>query len=185
MLLLSLPWPSLTNLPKSGLVSTVVKAFSIILQRTFSVTGASSGFGRSMTECCLRNGDKVVATLRKPEMIADLAAIWPKERLLVHQLDVTDKAQIIACFAAAKEHFGRVDVVFNNAGMAVIAEIEGMSEKLARQIFEVNFWGVANISREAVRFFREENKPCGGYLIQNSSSFAHEAGPSVGYYSAR
>lgn len=132
----------------------------------------------------MKKGDKVVATLREPKVLSELAARHP-ERLLVLRLDVTKPTEMIAAFAASKEKFGRIDVVVNNAGFGVIAEVEGMTESTARDMFEVNFWGASYVSKEAIRFFREENKPMGGRLLQVSSSGGIT--PTVGFvhYCAR
>ena len=148
------------------------------------VTGASSGFGRAVTEHVLRKGDIAVATLRKPEILSDLQGIYPASRLLVLKLDVTKVDEIAAAFAQTKEKFGRVDVVFNNAGYSVLAEVEGTPDDVARAMFEVNFWGATNVSREAVRFFREVNKPAGGRLIISSSIAGVVPAPLMGYYTA-
>ena len=91
---------------------------------------------------------------------------------------------IIAAFEYAKEKLGRIDIVFNNAGHGVIAEIEGTPEDAARQVFDVNFWGAMNISREAIRFFREVNRPQGGRLWNISSIAGIFPFASLGYYSA-
>ena len=86
---------------------------------------------------------------------------------------------------AAKEAFGRVDVVLNNAGVSLGAEIEGTPEELARKMFETNFWGAANVSREAVRFFRDENpKGEGGRLLTIGSYAGMAPFGGLGYYSA-
>ncbi|KAF9809729.1 hypothetical protein IEO21_07296 [Rhodonia placenta] len=137
--------------------------------RVWFITGSSTWFGRLMTQCVLRNGDKVAATLRNPAMLADLAEEFGTDQLLVLKLDVTNHQQILDTFAEAGKHFGRIDVVFNNAGYALLADVEGATEEAARAVFEVNFWGAVNVSKEAVRWFREENKPSGGRLLQTSS----------------
>ena len=90
-----------------------------------------------MTEAALAHGDKVVATLRKPKALESLQAKYPADRLLVTKLDVTKSDEIESAFAKAKEAFGRVDVVFNNAGWGVIGEIEGTPDDQARAMFEV------------------------------------------------
>ena len=156
------------------------------LKRTHStVTGTSSGFGLEMARIALANGERVVATLRKPEVLADFAAQYTPEQLLVLRLDVSKPDDIKAAFAKAKATFGRVDVVFSNAGSAVAGEAEGVPDDAARASFEVNFWGAAHVSQEAVRFFREENAPQGGYLIQNSSSLALVVNmPTFAFYTA-
>ena len=90
-----------------------------------------------MTEAALAHGDKVVATLRKPEMLESLQAKHPADKLLVTKLDVTKADEIESAFAKAKEAFGRVDVVFNNAGWGAIGEIEGTPDDQAHAMFEV------------------------------------------------
>ncbi|KIP01221.1 hypothetical protein PHLGIDRAFT_379324 [Phlebiopsis gigantea 11061_1 CR5-6] len=155
------------------------------MSRVWLITGSSSGMGREMTELALQRGDRVAATLRKPGDLQDLQAQYPASQLLVVALDVTDSAQIPRAFAEAKRAFGRVDVVFNNAGRGAIAEVEGIPEATARRVFDVNFWGAANVSNEAVRFFREENAPgAGGRLLVVSSAVAISPIPSLGHYSA-
>ncbi|KAH7927535.1 NAD(P)-binding protein [Leucogyrophana mollusca] len=156
----------------------------IPIPKIWLITGASSGFGRSMAELLLKKGDIVVATLRTPEALSDLSAQYPPDKLLVVKLDVTKKADVTAAFAKAQEVFGRIDVVFNNAGQIVLGEVESLSEESARQLLEVNFWGAAHVSREAVRFFREVNKPIGGRLLQVSSRLGLVGGPASAYYSA-
>ncbi len=137
-----------------------------------------------MARCALANGERVVATLRKPEVLNDFKAEYTPEQLLVLRLDVSKSDEIKAAFAKAKEVFCRVDVVFNNAGYAVMGELESMPDELARAMFEVNFWGAVHVSQEAVRFFREENKPQGGRLIQNSAAVGLVTLPIMGAYAA-
>ncbi len=149
-----------------------------------AVTGTSSGFGLQMARCALAHGDRVVATLRKPEILNDFASEYTPEQLLVTRLDVTKPVEIKAAFAKAKEVFGRVDVVFNNAGYSFMGEAEGVPDEVARDLFEVNFWGAAHVSQEAVRFFRDENTPRGGRLIQNSAAVGLAALPMMGFYSS-
>ncbi|CAL1703540.1 unnamed protein product [Somion occarium] len=154
------------------------------IPRIWFITGTSSGFGRLMTENALGHGDIVVATARKPEALDDLKSQYPSSKLLVLPLDVTNNRQIKDVFSKAKEAFGRIDVVFNIAGRGILGEAEGTPEDEARALFDTNFWGATNVSREAVRFFREENKPAGGRLLVNSSKVGIQAVPFAGYYSA-
>ncbi|PPR05040.1 hypothetical protein CVT24_010186 [Panaeolus cyanescens] len=147
------------------------------------ITGASSGFGRSMAEAALAAGHNVVATLRKPEVLNALQEQYPST-LLVLQLDVMKPDQIEDAFAKAKATFGRIDVVFNNAGAACVGEIEGTPIDKARLMFESLFWGAAQVSITAVRYFREENKPAGGRLLQLSSKAGVQGVAGVGFYSA-
>ena len=132
----------------------------------------------------MKQGHKVVATLRKPEMLSDLVCQYPSTNLVVVKLDVTKHAEISAAFAKAQEAFGRVDVVFNNAGQMTNGEIESVDDQDARAMFEINFWGASQVSREAVRFFRDVNQPQGGRLLQVSSGMGIKSVACYGHYSA-
>lgn len=126
-----------------------------------------------------------MATLRNPSVLDDLTQKYGSAQLLVVKLDVVQSSEIVSAFAQAKKAFGRVDVVFSNAGYGVFGEIEGSIEKEAREMFEVNFWGAGNVNREAVRFFRDENPAgAGGMLLVTSSMVGAAAAPVLGYYSA-
>ena len=112
----------------------------------FVVTGTSSGLGRCFVEAVLASGERVVATLRKPEALAYLKDKYTPEQLLIQQLDVVNDELIEAAFAATKEHFGRLDVVVNNAGYGLFGEAEGLPLDEARGQVEVLFWGPVKIS---------------------------------------
>ncbi|EIN11995.1 NAD(P)-binding protein [Punctularia strigosozonata HHB-11173 SS5] len=148
------------------------------------ITGCSVGFGRAITEYVLEKGDTVVATLRNPEVLDDLSDKYKASQLLVLQLDVSKLEQIKVAFAKATETFGRIDVVVNNAGYGILAEVEGTPSDAARALFEVNFWGMAAVASEAIRFFRDVNQPQGGQLLHMSSMLAFEPKPGLGFYAA-
>ncbi|KAI9068965.1 NAD-P-binding protein [Trametes sanguinea] len=152
--------------------------------RVWLITGSSSGFGREAVVQALERGDNVVATLRNPAALSALSAAYPPSRLRVVPLDVTKPEQIAQAFQAALAAFGRVDVVFNNAGYVVLGEAEAVPEHTARAMFDVNFWGAVRVSVEAVRVFREENVPRGGLLVQNSATVGLVGWPAVSFYSA-
>ncbi|EPS98220.1 NAD-binding protein [Fomitopsis schrenkii] len=152
--------------------------------KVWFITGASSGFGRGITELALEKGDIAVATLRKPEMISDLAAKYTSKHLLVLKVDVLKPAEIRAAFDEAVKAYGRIDVVFNNAGYNVIGEVEATTDQIARAVFDVNFFGAVNVSKEAVRTFRDVNKPQGGRLIQMSSMVVHNDPAGYAFYAA-
>ncbi|TFY53226.1 hypothetical protein EVJ58_g9566 [Rhodofomes roseus] len=123
------------------------------------ITGSSTGFGRLVTETALGHGDKVAATLRKPEMLSGLSSKYSSSQLLVLKLDVTKSDEVKQAFSAAHAHFGRIDVVFNNAGSIVLGSVEGTPDDMARNLFELNLWGAVNVTSTAVHYFREFNKP--------------------------
>lgn len=149
------------------------------------VTGASSGLGKAVVIYALSKGDQVVATCRKPSSLDEVVAKHESSQLLVIKLDVTSTKDIAPAFDKAVAKFGRIDVVYINAGYAVLGEAEVVPEDVARSVFEVNFWGATNVSRESVRTFREVNKPQGGVLLQASSVAGAFGLPGLTFYSAR
>ena len=150
-----------------------------------AVTGTSTGLGRAVAEVALEKGEIVVGTARRPSSLDDLAQRYPKDRLLVLPLDVTQPQQIIDAFAEATRTFGRIDVVFNNAGKADVGEFEGMEEAKARELLETNFWGAISVTKEAVKCFRETNPPgAGGRLLQMSSYGGLVGMPACSFYCA-
>ncbi|TFK33040.1 NAD-P-binding protein [Crucibulum laeve] len=152
-------------------------------QQVWLITGSSSGFGRSMAEAALKGGHCVVATLRNPQKLANLEGTYSTDRLLVLGLDVTKKDDVSNAFAIAKAVFGRIDVVFNNAGVAIVGEVEAVPDEVGRSIFEVLFWGAMNVTREAIKYMRE-NEPVDGHILQISSLYGIVGESGTGHYSA-
>ncbi|GAB2734408.1 SDR family NAD(P)-dependent oxidoreductase [Kitasatospora kifunensis] len=132
---------------------------------TWLITGSSRGFGHSLATAALKAGDNVVATARKPEQLANLAAEYG-DRVLPVALDVTDAAAADAALTAGLEKYGRIDVVVNNAGYANLSPIETTSEADFRRQFDTNFWGVYNVSRAALPLLKKQGA---GIMIQFSS----------------
>ncbi|KAJ8455184.1 hypothetical protein ONZ51_g12589 [Trametes cubensis] len=153
--------------------------------RVWFTTGSANGFGRFLTEHVLSQGEIVVATMRRTSPLDDLKAKYSSDRLLVVKVDVNNSHEIADAFAQVKMAFGRLDVVVNNAGWGVFGEVEAVRGEDARAMFDTNFWGAVNVSREAVKFFRDVNAPgVGGRLLQISSLLGVGGGPGVGFYSA-
>ncbi|TFK83788.1 NAD(P)-binding protein [Polyporus arcularius HHB13444] len=153
--------------------------------RVWLVTGCSSGLGLALIQEVLASGERVVATLRKPADIASLSDKYPSTQLLVEQLDVTDAARTKAVFEATRAHFGRLDVVVNNAGYGMQGEFETFPEEAAKAMMDVLFWGPARICREAIRFMREVNPPGQGGRILNITSMGGFVGfPTGSFYHA-
>ncbi len=159
--------------------------YSPLISCICSVTGSSSGFGRCVTELALQKGDKVVATLRKPDALKELQENTPSEQLLVIKVDVTKEEDVTNAFVKAKDKFGRIDVVYNNAGYGMGSVVESAPDDVARDVFEANFWGAARVSTAALRFLRDENPAGqGGRLIVASSLAGLHPLANMGHYSA-
>jgi NAD(P)-dependent dehydrogenase (short-subunit alcohol dehydrogenase family) len=139
------------------------------------VTGSTRGFGRELVRAALDAGDAVAATARRPDQLGDLVDAYG-DRVLPLPLDVTDAEGARTALAAARDHFGRIDVVVNNAGYANVAPIETGDTGDFRAQFETNFWGVYNVSKAAIPVLREQ----GAGLIIQFSSMGGRVGGSAG-----
>ena len=125
------------------------------MARVWFITGTSRGFGRVWAQAALERGDSVAATARDTRTLEDLAAAHG-ERLLALQLDVTDKAGIEESVRSAHEHFGRLDVVVNNAGYGQFGAIEELTEQEARLQIETNLFGPLWVTKAVVPLLREQ-----------------------------
>ncbi|GGH29054.1 SDR family oxidoreductase [Dyadobacter endophyticus] len=150
------------------------------MSKTIFITGASKGFGRIWAEAFLQRGDKVAATARNTEALKDLAAQYP-DTLLTIQLDVNDRAASFAAIEQTSKHFGRVDVVINNAGYGLFGAIEETSEKEARDQIETNVFGLLWVTQAAIPVMRAQG---GGHIIQVSSVLGVATLPVLGLYNA-
>lgn len=146
--------------------------------RVWFITGCSTGFGRLLAEEVLRSGGKVVATARKREQIAELEQKHPQTAKVL-ALDVTDQAQVDSAVAEAIAHFGRVDVLVNNAGYGVAGAIEEVSEAELRPMYETNVFGLLRVTRALLPHMRERRS---GHILNLSSIGGVTASPGWGLY---
>lgn len=144
------------------------------------VTGCSTGFGRELTKQLLEKNYKVAVTARDAGKIHDLIEIKP-ENALALTLDVTDGTQIANAVEQAQKHFGKIDVLVNNAGFGYFAAIEESEESEVRRMFEVNFWGLAETTQKILPLMREQKS---GFIVNISSIGGFVGNPGVGYYNA-
>ncbi|MCP2244881.1 SDR family oxidoreductase [Lentzea aerocolonigenes] len=151
-----------------------------ISSQVWFVTGASRGLGRAFTEAALEAGHRVVGAARDVSPLEDLAIEHP-DRLLALRLDVTDRAAVFNVVAQAVEHFGRLDVVVNNAGALFTGMVEEFSEAEARAQMEVNFFGALWVNQAVMPHLRAGG---GGHVLQISSIGALGGFSSTGLYSA-
>jgi len=149
-------------------------------QKTWFITGASRGFGREWAIAALERGDRVAATARNVESLADLAKQYGAA-LLPLQLDVTDHAQATAAVDRAHAHFGRLDVVINNAGYGLFGFVEEVSEAQVRAQMETNFFGALWVTQAALPHLRAQGS---GHIIQVSSIGGITAFPGLSMYHA-
>jgi NAD(P)-dependent dehydrogenase (short-subunit alcohol dehydrogenase family) len=148
--------------------------------KTWFITGTSRGFGREWAKAALGRGDKVAATARKTDSLRDLVNEYG-DSILPLSLDVTDRDADFAAVKRAHEHFGRLDVIVNNAGYGLFGAIEEISEAEARAQLETNLFGALWVTQAALPYLRGQR---GGHIIQVSSVGGVAAFPGVGLYHA-
>lgn len=147
-------------------------------QKVWFITGSSRGFGRIWAEAALERGDKVAATARN---LKSLSALTEKygANVLPLELDVTKPEQVQAAVTQAYEHFGRLDVILNNAGYSLVGTIEEGSADDLRLLYETNIFGPLTVIKAALPLLRKQG---GGHILGVSNSLGHVAMPVIGYY---
>ena len=147
--------------------------------KTWLITGASRGFGREFAKAALGRGDDVAATARDVSALKDLREQHPG--LLALALDVTDADAVRARVAEAERHFGRLDIVVNNAGYGHFGAVEEVTDDDLRDQLETNVFGAHRVARAALPGMRERGA---GHIVQISSIGGVMAVPNMGAYHA-
>ncbi|TSJ44358.1 SDR family NAD(P)-dependent oxidoreductase [Mucilaginibacter corticis] len=150
------------------------------MKKTIFITGASKGFGKIWAEAFLKRGDKVIATARNLSNLDDLVQQYG-ENILPLKLDVNDREAVFAAVKAGKDHFGRIDVLINNAGFGLFGAVEETTEQQAREQMETNFFGLLWVTQAIIPVMREQKS---GHIIQVSSVLGVVTLPILGLYNA-
>ena len=154
------------------------------MAKTAIVTGAGSGIGRAVAQKLLGAGYNVGLAGRRREQLEETAAGSSDGAALVVPTDVTDPDSVAALFSAVREKFGRLDLLFNNAGTgAPPVPFEELTNEQWRNVVEVNLNGMFYCAREAVRLMKNQ-EPRGGRIINNGSISAHAPRPLAAAYTA-
>ncbi len=148
--------------------------------RVWLVTGASSGLGRAIAEAALAVGDTVMAAVRAPRTVDDLAAAYPG-RMAAVRMDVTDGARIPAVVRETIDAHGRIDVLVNSAGRALIGGVEETSDGELRDLMEVHFFAPVALTQAVLPHMRQQ---ASGAIVQISSMGGRMSFAGVGAYSA-
>ena len=150
----------------------------VTVPKVWFITGCSRGFGRVWAEAALKRGDQVAATARQVESIADLTQKYG-ENVLTLALDVTRPEQVKTAVEQAHAHFGRLDIVCNNAGYSLVGTIEEASPEAIRALYETNILGPVSVIQAALPFLRKQG---GGHILGISSGLGQVTLPVIGYY---
>ena len=127
------------------------------------ITGAGRGLGRAFAEEAVKNGDQVIATVRK---LSGSDELMKNENVLPVIMDVTNKDEVKAAVQAGVRKFGRIDVLINNAGFGASGAFEEISDEELRNLMETNYFGVTNVMREVIPIMRQQKS---GMILTVSS----------------
>lgn len=153
----------------------------IIMSKVWLITGSSRGLGLEIAKAVLNNGDKVVATARRPEQLNSLIQKYG-DQVRTAELDVTNAASAKAAVQLALDEFGSLDVIVNNAGYANSSPIEETPDEDFRAQIEANLFGVINVTKAALPVLRKQRS---GHFIQISSVGGRVGGtPGLAAYQA-
>ena len=150
------------------------------MTRTWLITGADKGLGLQTAKAALEDGDTVVVTVMADDGVHPLLDEYP-DRLRALHLDARDPAAIGPVVARALDAFGRIDVLVNNAGYGLVSLAEATGADKYRPIFEVNFFGLAEMTRAVLPIMRKQRS---GHIINLSSYAGFMATPGFSFYAA-
>jgi NAD(P)-dependent dehydrogenase (short-subunit alcohol dehydrogenase family) len=149
-------------------------------KKVWFITGCSTGFGRELAKETLKQGYNVVVTARNISDVEDIVKEYPDKALALRS-DVTKPEEINQAKAAILERFGRIDVLVNNAGIGYFAALEESEEAEVRRMFEINFFGLANLTNAILPILRKQHS---GHVVNVASIGGLMAFPGVGFYNA-
>lgn len=134
-------------------------------KKVWFITGSSRGLGRSLTTAVLAYGDLVAATARDTDQLNDLVEQYP-DQIYTIKLDVTQNVQIEAAVKDAVAHFGRIDVLVNNAGFGIIGAAEAFTEEQVYSQLQTNLYAPIEVTRAVLPYMRKQRS---GNILQISS----------------
>jgi len=150
------------------------------MEKVWFITGSSRGLGLELTKAVLATGDKVAATARNTKQLEDLVAQYPKH-LYPIQLDVTNYSKLHSAVADAVAHFGKIDVLVNNAGFGITGAAEAYTDEQVRSQLETNLYAPIEITRAVLPYMRKQGS---GRILQVSSIGGRVGNAGVSIYQA-
>ena len=150
------------------------------MKKIWFITGSSRGLGRSLAEAVLESGDNVAATARNIDQLKDLSDKYPGQVLAI-PLDVTVNDQIQQAVSSAISHFGRIDVLVNNAGFGITGAAEAFTGEQVRNQLETNLYAPIEITRVVLPYMRKQRS---GHILQISSVGGRVGNAGLSIYQA-
>jgi len=149
-------------------------------KKVWLITGCSTGFGRELATLVLKLGYKAGVASRNTDDVKDIVEAYP-ETAVALKLDVTKPEEIKAAVETVQQKFGTIDVLVNNAGIGYFGAIEESEEDEVRRMFEINFFGLANVTKAVLPILRAQRS---GHVVNVASIGGLVAFPAVGFYNA-
>ena len=150
------------------------------MSKVWFITGCSTGFGRELAKEVLASGYKAAVASRNTDDVKDIVADYPETAIPV-KLDVTKPEEIKAAIEQITQKFGAIDVLVNNAGIGYFGAIEESEEDEIRRMFEINFFGLANVTKAVLPIMRKQRS---GHILNIASIGGLVGFPAVGFYNA-
>ena len=150
------------------------------MSKVWFITGCSTGFGRELAKEVLASGYRAAVASRNIDDIKDIVEAYPDKAIAV-KLDVTQADQIAAAVTQVQDAFGQIDVLVNNAGIGYFGAIEESEEDEVRRMFEINFFGLANVTKAVLPVLRKQRS---GHILNVASIGGLVGFPAVGFYNA-
>jgi NAD(P)-dependent dehydrogenase (short-subunit alcohol dehydrogenase family) len=150
------------------------------MSKVWFITGCSTGFGRELAKEVLASGYRAAVAARNTDDIKDITEAYPDTAISV-KLDVTKADDITAAVTHVQEKFGQIDVLVNNAGIGYFGAIEESEEDEVRRMFEINFFGLAYVTKAVLPILRKQRS---GHILNVASIGGLVGFPAVGYYNA-
>jgi NAD(P)-dependent dehydrogenase (short-subunit alcohol dehydrogenase family) len=150
------------------------------MNKVWFITGCSTGFGRELAKEVLASGYRAAVAARNTDDVKDITDAYPNTAIPV-KLDVTKADDISAAITQITEKFGQIDVLVNNAGIGYFGAIEESEEDEVRRMFEINFFGLANVTKAVLPLLRKQRS---GHILNVASIGGLVGFPAVGFYNA-
>jgi len=150
------------------------------MSKVWMISGCSTGFGRELAKKALVLGHKVGVASRNTDDVQDIVEGYPDTAEAL-TLDVTKEGEIKSSVKKLIDRFGKIDVLVNNAGIGYFGAIEESEEDEVRRMFEINFFGLANLTKEVLPHMRKQRS---GHIVNIASIGGLVGFPAVGFYNA-
>ncbi len=169
----------ITNI-RQQVIESLLTYKKMTMNKVWFITGCSTGFGRELSKLVLSLGYKAAVASRNTDDVKDIVAAYPETAFAV-KLDITKADEITSSVKSIMERFGQIDVLVNNAGIGYFGAAEESEENEVRHMFEVNFFGLVNLTNQVLPIMRQQKS---GHIVNIASIAGFFAFPALSFYNA-